>query len=127
MLVAGVLTLLPTIVDESMNLLNMGSYMSYALRFGFLNALYFLGGACLCLESICYKPLHAFDGKPLAKLSEEETPTTETVCVEEGEKKNEGGMVAFNEENFEKLLSYDCIAYGMGTGVSHDRIATRIF
>ncbi len=33
---------------------------------------------------------------------------------------NEGGMVAFNEENFEKLLSYDCIAYGMGTGVSED-------
>jgi hypothetical protein len=97
MLVAGVLTLLPTVVDESMNLLNMGSYMSYALRFGFLNALYFLGGACLCLESICYKPLHAFDGKPLVKLSEEETPTTETVCVEEGEKKNEGGMVATKE------------------------------
>ena len=95
MLVAGVLTLLPTIVDESMNLLNMGSYMSYALRFGFLNALYFLGGACLCLESICYKPLHAFDGKPLVKLSEEETPTTETACAEESEKKNEGGMVAF--------------------------------
>lgn len=69
MLVAGVLTLLPTVVDESMNLLNMGSYMSYALRFGFLNALYFLGGACLCLEGICYKPLCAFDGTPLTALN----------------------------------------------------------
>ena len=69
MLVAGVLTLLPTIVDESMNLLNMGSYMSYAFRIGFLNELYFLGGACLCLESFCYKPLNAFDGKHLVKLS----------------------------------------------------------
>ncbi|MBO5334656.1 MAG: YfhO family protein [Clostridia bacterium] len=52
MLVAGVLTLLPTIVDESMQLLNMGSYMSYALRFGFLNAIYFLGGACLGLDGL---------------------------------------------------------------------------
>ncbi len=33
---------------------------------------------------------------------------------------NEGGMVAFTEDNFEKLLSYDSVAYGMGTGVSED-------
>ncbi len=70
MLLAGVLTLLPLLVDESMNLLNMGSYMSYALRFGFLNALYFLGGACLCIEGWCYHPLSAYDGTPL--LAEEE-------------------------------------------------------
>ena len=43
----------------------MGSYMSYALRFGFLNALYFLGGACLALENICYAPNTAFDGSEL--------------------------------------------------------------
>ncbi len=71
MLVAGILTLLPTVVDESMNLLNMGSYMSYALRFGFLNALYFLGGACLCIEGWYYKAFTAYDGVSL--LSEEET------------------------------------------------------
>ncbi len=65
MLVAGVLTLLPTVVDESMNLLNMGSYMSYALRFGFLNALYFMGGACLCIEGWCYKPFSTYDGESL--------------------------------------------------------------
>ncbi len=53
MLTAGALTLLPVLVDESMNLLNMGSYMSYALRFGFLNSLYFLGGACLFLQEWC--------------------------------------------------------------------------
>lgn len=52
MLAAGVLTLLPTVVDESMQLLNMGSYMSYSLRFGFLNAIYFLGGACLGLDGL---------------------------------------------------------------------------
>ncbi len=52
MLAAGVLTLLPTIVNESMLLLNMGSYMSYALRFGFLNAIYFFGGACLGLRGL---------------------------------------------------------------------------
>ena len=34
--VAFLILVLPCIVDESMLLLNMGSYMSYALRFGFL-------------------------------------------------------------------------------------------
>ncbi len=99
MLLAGILTLLPLLVDESMKLLNMGSYYSYALRFGFLNALYFLGGACLCLENLCYKPRHSYDGKPLyegaaenasLEASEEgKTPEEENapaVCVkEEGE------------------------------------------
>lgn len=65
MLLAGVFTLLPTVVDESMILMNMGSYMSYALRFGFLNALYFLGGACLALDEVCYQPKCAYDGSPL--------------------------------------------------------------
>lgn len=62
MLFAGILTLLPVLIDESMLLLNMGSYMSYALRFGFLNALYFLSGACLFLQDICYQKGCAFDG-----------------------------------------------------------------
>ncbi len=65
MAVAGVFTLLPVFVDEAMLLMNMGSYMSYALRFGFLNALYFLGGACLALEGICFKSRCAYDGEPL--------------------------------------------------------------
>ncbi len=34
--IAFLILILPCIVDESMLLLNMGSYMSYALRFGFL-------------------------------------------------------------------------------------------
>ncbi len=71
MLLAGVLTLLPTLVDESMNLLNMGSYMSYALRFGFLNALYFLGGACLCLNELCFQPFTAYDGEWIFDVSKE--------------------------------------------------------
>ena len=62
MLLAAVFTLLPTVVDEAMLLMNMGSYMSYALRFGFLNALYFLGGACLALEGICFDENRAYDG-----------------------------------------------------------------
>ena len=90
MAVAGVLTLIPTVVDESMNLLNMGSYMSYALRFGFLNALYFLGGACLCLENICYKPLCAYDGTPLvAETATEQTKENEDEPVKESTSKNE--------------------------------------
>ncbi len=76
MLVAGIMTLLPLVVDEAMNLMNMGSYMSYALRFGFLNALYFLGGACLAVEDICKK-------QALSLSLETE---------------NEGGMSALNEE-----------------------------
>lgn len=79
MLVAGVLTLLPLVVDESMKLLNMGSYYSYALRFGFLNALYFLGGACLCIENLCYTPKKAFDGTPLFAPLKEEKTEEETV------------------------------------------------
>lgn len=88
MLVAGLLTLLPTVVDESMLLLNMGSYMSYALRFGFLNALYFLGGACLCLENICYKPRCAYDGSAIAPPQEN---------IEENSAKD-GGMFAFTQK-----------------------------
>lgn len=98
MLVCGVLTLLPTVVDESMNLLNMGSYMSYALRFGFLNAIYFFGGACLCLSEVSLKPRCAFDGTPLFP--------TDDVWVEETEK--EGGRYAlktvFRKENKTVLI-----------------------
>ncbi len=31
---------------------------------------------------------------------------------------NDGDRVAFNAKNFQKLLAYDAVAYGMGTGVS---------
>ncbi len=97
MIAAGILTLLPVFVDESMNLLNMGSYMSYALRFGFLNALYFLGGACLCLDGWCYKPFAAYDGETLFHgVVKEETPLLDG--AEENERKaNEGGTYALNK------------------------------
>ncbi len=55
-------TILPTIVDESMNLLNAGSYMSYALRFGFLNAIFWMAGTCLFLNECCFKIDRAYDG-----------------------------------------------------------------
>ena len=41
---------IPCIVDESMLLLNMGSYYSYALRFGFLNSIFLLYTAAKGLE-----------------------------------------------------------------------------
>ncbi len=44
--ISGVILFIPVIVDESMNLLNFGSYMSYSLRFGFLNGFYFFFVAC---------------------------------------------------------------------------------
>lgn len=65
MLIAGIVTLIPTFVDETMLLLNMGSYMEYAMRFGFVNALYLLSGACLALENICFAKNRAYDGGPL--------------------------------------------------------------
>lgn len=71
MLVAGIMTLLPLVVDEAMLLMNMGSYMSYALRFGFLNALYFLSGACLAIDGWCYEKNRTFDGEVLIKEKEE--------------------------------------------------------
>lgn len=97
MLIAGVFTLLPTIVDEAMNLMNMGSYMSYALRFGFLNALYFLGGACLALEGLCFKPGCAYDGTPLFQGFGTNAFLGEATAQESAPKtQNDGGMVATN-------------------------------
>jgi hypothetical protein len=78
-------------VDEVMVVMNMGSYMSYALRFGFLNALYFLGGACLCLEGLCYKYTCAYDGSPL--FSKTQTNVPEKLPEEN---QLEGGMYATN-------------------------------
>ncbi|MBQ9713708.1 MAG: YfhO family protein [Clostridia bacterium] len=86
MLTAGILTLLPVVVDESMLLLNMGSYLSYSLRFGFLNALYFLGGACLCLDGLCFKENCAYDGEP---LYQEEKAGEESVALSIGEAEEE--------------------------------------
>ena len=68
MLIAGALIFLPTIVDEAMLLLNMGSYMSYALRFGFLSALYLLGGACLAMDGVCFGKNRAHDSTPIFLL-----------------------------------------------------------
>ena len=93
MIIAGIFTLLPTVVDEAMLLMNMGSYMSYSLRFGFLNALYFLGGACLCLEDICFKPACAYDGTPLFQFKE----AAKAAPIEKGEQtKNNAPMSALN-------------------------------
>lgn len=52
LLVALVYLLLPCVIDESMLLLNMGSYYSYALRFGFLLSFYFLFVGAKTLEDI---------------------------------------------------------------------------
>lgn len=38
--ISGILIMMPVLIDEICNLLNAGSYMSYALRFGFLNSAY---------------------------------------------------------------------------------------
>ncbi len=55
LLVIGIISLSYVLVDEICILLNFGSYMSYALRFGFLNSAYFLFMACLTLDSLPWK------------------------------------------------------------------------
>ncbi len=49
---AGIVLLVPIFFDESMNLLNFGSYMSYSLRFGFLNGFYFFFVAGLYFNQV---------------------------------------------------------------------------
>lgn len=97
MAVAGAFTLIPTIVDEAMLLMNMGSYMSYALRFGFLNALYFLGGACLAMDGLCYQENCAYDGSPLTLLGKRSVgeKTLHTATAVKTAKK--GGKVENND------------------------------
>ncbi len=96
MLVAGTLTLAPVIVDEAMLLLNMGSYMSYAYRFGFLNELFFLGGACLALEDLCWDSRLSYDGRLLAPLFKkgEEKDAQQIDQEETPKKENDGGRYA---------------------------------
>ncbi len=100
MLIAGVLTMLPTFVDEAMLLMNMGSYYSYALRFGFLNAAYYLSGACLCLQDIYAEkqanqvPLktlwHVQEEMPILPIAEDDEQT-ENIA-------NDGGVYATNAQ-----------------------------
>lgn len=54
MLLSGAVLTVPLLFDEAMILQNMGSYMSYALRFGFLNAFYLFGGAVLRLKNVAW-------------------------------------------------------------------------
>lgn len=56
--IVGAFLLIPIFVDESMNLLNFGSYMSYSLRFGFLNGFYFFYIACSFFDE------YVKEGKP---------------------------------------------------------------
>ncbi len=99
MLVAFVLTMLPLVVDEAMLLMNMGSYYSYALRFGFLNAMYYLGGACLCLQDF-YAEEHA--NEPMLKTPwhvQTQMPVV-GVCLTQETQENmekDGGMYVTNE------------------------------
>ncbi len=107
MLLAGIMTLLPTVIDEVMVIMNMGSYMSYSLRFGFLNALYFLGGACLCLERVCFQKNCAFDGGALSAIKNSKKMRSKNLALDTEKhsvkKQNEGGMYALNEKNTSKL------------------------
>jgi len=51
-LVTLILIMMPVFVDEVCNLLNFGSYMSYALRFGFLNASFMLYMSGIVLDGL---------------------------------------------------------------------------
>ncbi|MBR2329851.1 MAG: YfhO family protein [Clostridia bacterium] len=106
MLVCGIFTLLPAVVDESMLLMNMGSYMQYALRFGFLNAVYFLGGACLALEDLCYDWDKAYDGTQLPLLAG--LPKFIVARIPK-EYKKDGGRVALSIEKIAEEVDEDSV------------------
>ena len=82
-LAAFLILILPCVVDESMLLLNMGSYMSYALRFGFL-----LDGFGLVVAA---KGLTLMLEKADSKAAEK-SETEQIQAAPEGDKK--GGKVA---------------------------------
>ncbi len=75
LLVSGIVIIFPVLVDETCYLLNAGSYNSYALRFGFLNAFYALFTCCLCLEKLDFKTL--FNKEVLSPDSSQEQPCQE--------------------------------------------------
>lgn len=56
--VTGAIIMCPVLIDEINNLMNAGSYMSYALRFGFLNSTYALYMAGRLLNSVEEKPVN---------------------------------------------------------------------
>ena len=60
--VAALLIMMPVLVDEVCKFMNMGSYLAYALRFGFLNAIYELYISCLVLERVRFGAFPA-DGR----------------------------------------------------------------
>lgn len=120
MLVAAVTTLLPLVVDEAMNLMNMGSYMSYALRFGFLNALYFLGGACLSIEDLCKK----YGIQPVEQISMSAEKQADAVCMPAdtnvSNMQNGRGMSSLNEDGMpirrkdRKRIVWTCVFIFLG-------------
>lgn len=120
MLVAAVTTLLPLVVDEAMNLMNMGSYMSYALRFGFLNALYFLGGACLSIEDLCKK--YAIQSVEQISTSVEKQADAVGVSADANASnvQNEVGMSSLNEKSMPmgrkkwKRIVWTCVFIFLG-------------
>lgn len=86
LLISGILIMTPVVIDEACILLNAGSYNSYALRFGFLNAFYSLFTCCLCLEKLDFKSIFhkendvVFPNKTSQKAQDntEQTITTQT-------------------------------------------------
>lgn len=58
LMVAGIVLMCPVLVDEVCNLMNAGSYMSYSLRFGFLNATYSFYISARLLSSVKEKQVN---------------------------------------------------------------------
>lgn len=70
LLFSGVLLLVPVFIDECCNLLNGGSYLSYSLRFGFLNSFYwFYVSVKLTEEFFIEDKIKNADGKVELKKS----------------------------------------------------------
>ena len=82
LLIALAFLLLPCFVDESMLLLNMGSYYSYALRFGFLLSFYFLFVAAKGIEQLMEDRLDEIEiGKVKSNISVAIVTVLTTIAV----------------------------------------------
>lgn len=85
------ITMLPVLIDESMILLNFGSYMSYALRFGFLNGFYFFFVAATYLNE-------TFENETVQK--EDSAKNTENDALKIGE------IISDNQKKSSKIKRF---------------------
>jgi len=100
LIVAGIIILAPVVIDECCYLLNMGSYNSYALRFGFLNAFFALFTGCLFLEKLNFT---SWVPDNIEIISPEEESPTNNKEMTAKEAFNSFKFVKYTKANYKNL------------------------